>query len=749
MSFDASVTDPTGLAESTDEDGEDFETWWRARSMHSHNTLRASTGLLRVREAGSGPEGSFRFALVGGFYSGSGFLCSDTAPCFERVTGVETGEDDVDRIETDVTLSVTPWPFLEAFAGFYNTATSDDQGTPQLLQVLGDMNLGVKVFTPPEPDQILLFGGEAELLLLNGTGGVGLDGGSTGFALRALGTLDLGNRKRESERVPLRVHLNAGYVFDNSAKVVEDIESTPPPTGRGEPIERIERYGLGISRVDSFEIGLGAEYIHEVFRPFAEWTFDIPVNRQGYVCNIDGAASRGDLCLGESGGFSTTPSRLSFGTRIYPWAGLALQAGVDIGTGGTSEFLEETTPESPYHIWLGVAYAVDTVPPKPVIEKVKFEEPVAAEPHRYIVGQVVDRKAGTAIPDALLRYEGRDLTGMIAGEDGTFRSADLEPGTYTLHVYADGYKDAQCMVSIPTVAGAPAEIQNPWESGGVGPTPQGQPQGQQPYGAPAMGAAAGAPPMPGQPGQPGQPGMYGAPGAPPEPTAAPGADIEVNVRCELEELPRVAQITGVLVDAETNGPVAGASVKITDPLNRELELDADARGAFQFGNVPFGTSHVAATAPGYMTSVTKFEIDDRKDLEARISLNKRPETPNVVVTTRELKLKRQVHFTHDSAELLPDSMAIIEEIAEVLKEHPEITRVEIQGHTDNTGPASYNRRLSQQRAETVVENLTSLGVDPTRLEARGYGPDKPLVPNVSEANRARNRRVQLIVLERE
>jgi len=189
-------------------------------------------------------------------------------------------------------------------------------------------------------------------------------------------------------------------------------------------------------------------------------------------------------------------------------------------------------------------------------------------------------------------------------------------------------------------------------------------------------------------------------------------------------------------------------VKVTDKLGRELELIADETGAFQFRNVPFGRATVTATGSGYLTTVAHFDIQSRKDIEARLSLNERPEQPNVEVTDKELKLKRQVHFLYDSAEILPDSLSILEEIAEALKAHPEIDRVEIQGHTDNTGQPDYNRQLSHRRAEAVKTSLVKLGIPENRLTAKGYGPDKPLVPNTNDANRARNRRVQLIVVKR-
>jgi outer membrane protein OmpA-like peptidoglycan-associated protein len=83
-----------------------------------------------------------------------------------------------------------------------------------------------------------------------------------------------------------------------------------------------------------------------------------------------------------------------------------------------------------------------------------------------------------------------------------------------------------------------------------------------------------------------------------------------------------------------------------------------------------------------------------------------------------------------------------------MRKRLELQQIEIQGHTDNTGSAPYNLRLSQERADAVRTALVNLGVEASRLSARGFGQDKPLVPNTSDANRARNRRVQLMILKK-
>ena len=78
-----------------------------------------------------------------------------------------------------------------------------------------------------------------------------------------------------------------------------------------------------------------------------------------------------------------------------------------------------------------------------------------------------------------------------------------------------------------------------------------------------------------------------------------------------------------------------------------------------------------------------------------------------------------------------------------------IRKVEVQGHTDGTGTPAHNQKLSEDRASSVVAWLTAHGIASERLTAKGYGDSKPLVPNVTELNKARNRRVQFIITEQD
>ncbi len=104
-------------------------------------------------------------------------------------------------------------------------------------------------------------------------------------------------------------------------------------------------------------------------------------------------------------------------------------------------------------------------------------------------------------------------------------------------------------------------------------------------------------------------------------------------------------------------------------------------------------------------------------------------------------------FNSGSATLEPISQEQINNVAAILKAYPN-AKVRIGGYTDNTGDADANLKLSQARAETVVAQLTSLGVDPSRIDAKGYGEEHPVADNTTDQGRQKNRRIAIRVAEK-
>ena len=92
-------------------------------------------------------------------------------------------------------------------------------------------------------------------------------------------------------------------------------------------------------------------------------------------------------------------------------------------------------------------------------------------------------------------------------------------------------------------------------------------------------------------------------------------------------------------------------------------------------------------------------------------------------------------------------MQLLDEVIDLIARNPQIKRLRVEGHTDNTGKPEANLQLSKDRAKSVMDYLVAHGVSPSRLEAEGYGQLKPLVPNIGVRNKAKNRRVEFKILE--
>lgn len=108
---------------------------------------------------------------------------------------------------------------------------------------------------------------------------------------------------------------------------------------------------------------------------------------------------------------------------------------------------------------------------------------------------------------------------------------------------------------------------------------------------------------------------------------------------------------------------------------------------------------------------------------------------------------KNIYFETDKWELLPTSFPELDKLIKALQHNRQI-KIEISGHTDNTGTEEYNLKLSEQRAKSVVNYLVSKGISKERLINKGYGSGKPLSDNDTEEGRAKNRRVELVVLEK-
>jgi uncharacterized repeat protein (TIGR01451 family)/MYXO-CTERM domain-containing protein len=114
---------------------------------------------------------------------------------------------------------------------------------------------------------------------------------------------------------------------------------------------------------------------------------------------------------------------------------------------------------------------------------------------------------------------------------------------------------------------------------------------------------------------------------------------------------------------------------------------------------------------------------------------------------RKLELADSIHFETASAVIAAQSFPLLDEVAALLLAHPEIRSLSIEGHTDDRGGRQYNLNLSRARAASLRDYIIGRGVDPARLEAEGFGLERPVATNATPAGRAKNRRVDFRIAE--
>jgi len=157
-----------------------------------------------------------------------------------------------------------------------------------------------------------------------------------------------------------------------------------------------------------------------------------------------------------------------------------------------------------------------------------------------------------------------------------------------------------------------------------------------------------------------------------------------------------------------------------------------------------------------IVSIPDFEM---KPMAISVQGDGKPEMPVIIsdfklaqgagIKTQETKftdakiVTHGINFDINKADIKPESMGTLNAIAAILKSNPEL-KFEIQGHTDNTGNPASNLTLSQKRADEVMKQLISLGIDATRLSSKGFGDTKPISPNTSPEGKANNRRVEFV-----
>ncbi len=127
----------------------------------------------------------------------------------------------------------------------------------------------------------------------------------------------------------------------------------------------------------------------------------------------------------------------------------------------------------------------------------------------------------------------------------------------------------------------------------------------------------------------------------------------------------------------------------------------------------------------------------------------KPERSHASLTSDHIVLDGKIQFGHDSAELNPRSYELLNDVVKLLRENPDITNIDIIGHTSTDGSARHNMELSASRAAAVELYLADKGIDLARLGSEGMGETEPIADESTDSGKEENRRVEFKILKQE
>lgn len=603
-------------------------------------TLDAVSGLYHMTTAQLGSPMTFRLSVMGQAMSSSDV--------------VRSGDEDT-RFIGKLGMSVTVLDWLEPYGVLSARSNRNTFSVPETVLSQGDITLGAKAVYPVA--KMVTLGGDLRLMALTGAGETSFDFGATSVQLMGLATFDA---RELPEPLPVRAHLNLGYLLDNSDQLL------PEDTNGAKLIpSRVDRFAQDLNAYDQIKVGVGFDVPLEYVTPLVEYNIGILAGQEPTALCDD---TQPLPCPSEAG-LGSNPQTLTLGVKGSPLEGLILNGGLDIGV--NTKDASGVPVTAPWNLIFGISYVFDPRPTIQIVEK-EVESKVAAAPAvGFVRASVVDVDSGAPVGGALISYPNTDKTRQSTNaETGMFVSYDFPPG---------GSIDIE--VSHPE-----------YETTTV------------------------------------------------QQTLAEGENV---ARVELKPIGKSGVIAGSVL--QSDGLAANTSVVLTGPKSYTVKLTD---GKFS-QKVLVGSYTVAAAMPGYLTAGQDVFVTVGSTSQVDLKMTKRPASAVVNIEGDKILIEGGIAF--DGDKLKPKASAILDQVYAALIEHPEFTRVRIESHVDTPTRKMGKvdpQALTDARAKAVFNYLNNKGIRDDRLEAKGYGASQPLVPNLSERNRAINRRIELTIISR-
>lgn len=397
--------------------------------------------------------------------------------------------------------------------------------------------------------------------------------------------------------------------------------------------------------------------------------------------------------VANAAGASSWPNILSIGARVFPWRQLALLAAVDLGLTQSGRRGVPAIPGA--QVVFGIGWAFDSAPTvqTKVVEKVVTKEVVKEK----IVEKTVPVPTPVAAPPT---------TGWLVGAVVDSKTAAPVVDAAVRFVNADysAVLSSKLKGELRVEGLKPGRLQIRIEKEGYKP-----------------------------------------------------ADFEVEIYAgkptansfpidRAPETRKTAVLVGKLTDESGKALVGIIEARGAGGSVRKLASEPST-GAF-VGTLDPGSYQLVARSTGYLSKEKSVTLNEKDRVVVDFALRKEPEKRIARLEGSKIVISKQVRFKTNSAKIIgKQSFRILDEVVDILVRNPQIKRIRVEGHTDNVGAKKRNQKLSDNRARSVMQYMVEQGVAPSRVDSAGFGQTRPLVPNTNKKNRAKNRRVEFIIVE--
>jgi len=363
-------------------------------------------GLLRVAGADLGAHGLLRFSATGEYFNNANFP-------------VQGAEDT--RTAGTFALSYVPLDFLELSVAYGVSANTNSRSSPNLIQALGDVTLGVRASR--QWARGFWAGADLRAMSFSGVGNQDVERYAFGFAPRVLATYDL---RQINPKIPLRAHGNVGMLLDGTGDLV-----------RTTRLNAAEEYALNVNRFNRLSLGIGAEAPLRAVTPFVEFNLAYPlgVGDEGLV------APNGQTVSAASAAYKT----FNVGAKVTAVRDVTFTVGAEFGLTRTVGLGVPATP--PFNLFFGAAYTVDLLGRggTRIVETVRERKVDApALQTAQVSGVVLDAQTRKPIPGVLVTVPGAGLPPVATDPDkGRFLTHSLPAGAVRIAVQKEGYRPVE------------------------------------------------------------------------------------------------------------------------------------------------------------------------------------------------------------------------------------------------------------------------------------------------------------------